>query len=85
MDDIIVPIVSKTLKENANLLNDVSQEIWKNPELKFEENHAHAILTKILEEKGFAVQKSYVLPTAFRAEYNTKSECLIKSPNYKCF
>ena len=67
-------IVSDTLKANAKLLNHVSQEIWKNPELKFEEKYAHDLLTKTLEEKGFKVQKSYVMPTAFRAEYQSESK-----------
>lgn len=66
-------IVSDILKENAKQLNQLSQEIWKHPELKFEEKYAHDVLTKILEDKGFVVQKSYVIPTAFRAEYKSKT------------
>lgn len=77
MEQNFKSVVSDTLKANAELLNHVSQEIWKNPELKFEEKHAHELLTKVLEEKGFNVQKSYVIPTAFRAEYQSKSKGIL--------
>lgn len=65
-------VVSDALKTNAALLNQVSQEIWKNPELKFEEKIAHDLLTKVLEDAGFSVEKNYVLPTAFRAEFQSR-------------
>ncbi len=56
--------------ENATTeLNDVSQEIWKHPELHFEEHHAHAILTDFLEKKGFLVEKKFVVDTGFRCVY----------------
>lgn len=61
--------VHSYIKEEGTLLNHVSQEIWKNPELKYEEKKAHELLTGVLKDKGFSVQPNYVLPTAFRAEY----------------
>lgn len=73
MEQDFKSVVSDTLKTNAELLHHVSQEIWKNPELKFEEKHAHDLLTKVLEEKGFTVQRGYIISTAFRAEYQSKS------------
>lgn len=75
IDENLKSIVSTTLKSNADFLNNISQDIWKNPELKFEEKHAHDLLTKALEDKGFSVVKNYVSPTAFRAEYTSKSKC----------
>ncbi|XP_076311243.1 xaa-Arg dipeptidase-like isoform X1 [Tachypleus tridentatus] len=47
----------------------ISKEVWRNPELRFEERHAHNLLADALEQEGFKVQRNYILPTAFRAEY----------------
>jgi amidohydrolase len=50
-------------------LRGISLSIHGKPELNFEEEHAHAVLTDYLEGKGFAVTRgAYGLPTAFRAE-----------------
>lgn len=57
------------VEENVEKLNDLSQELWKNPELAFQEHNAHDMLTKILEENGFNVIRRYKLDTAFRAEF----------------
>ncbi|XP_066275264.1 peptidase M20 domain-containing protein 2-like [Branchiostoma lanceolatum] len=46
---------------------DLSQEIWKNPELAFKEHRAHRVLTEFLENRGFRVDRHYKLETAFRA------------------
>lgn len=46
-------------------------QIWENPELAFEEVHAHEVLTTFLEEQGFNVTRSaYNLSTAFVAEFS---------------
>ncbi|XP_060068381.1 xaa-Arg dipeptidase-like [Ylistrum balloti] len=50
-------------------LNDISQELWKNPELNFKEHHAHTILTNFMEKQGFHVDRNYKLDTAFRATF----------------
>ncbi len=53
-------------------LGEVSSEIWKNPELLFEEHKAHALLTDFLEKKGFTVDRSYTgIETAFRATFGS--------------
>ncbi|KAF4825303.1 Peptidase M20 domain-containing protein 2 [Colletotrichum tropicale] len=45
--------------------------IWENPELGYQEVHAHQVLTDYLEEQGFKVTRSaYNLSTAFRAEFS---------------
>lgn len=49
-------------------LYKLSNEIWCNPELGYEEYHAHKVLTDILERKGFTVFRKYKIETAFRAE-----------------
>jgi metal-dependent amidase/aminoacylase/carboxypeptidase family protein len=40
-----------------------------NPELGFQEYHAHDVLTRFLNEAGFDVDRKYKLDTAFRAVY----------------
>jgi len=71
MEQNIKSFVSSVFKADADLLNNISQDIWKHPELKFEEKYAHEVLTKVLEDRGFSVTRHYNLPTAFRAEYKS--------------
>ncbi len=49
-------------------LKALSEQIWKHPELCYEEHKAHALLTDYLESKGFEVTRQYCgIPTAFKA------------------
>ncbi|KAF4911888.1 Peptidase M20 domain-containing protein 2 [Colletotrichum viniferum] len=51
-------------------LRTLNTEIWENPEIGYQEVHAHQVLTDYLEEQGFKVTRSaYNLSTAFRAEF----------------
>ncbi|ELU03184.1 hypothetical protein CAPTEDRAFT_172156 [Capitella teleta] len=50
-------------------LHAISGDIWNHPELNFHEHHAHAVLTKFLEEEGFDVERKFVYDTGFRASY----------------
>ena len=55
-------------------LVELSGEIWKNPELAFEEHKAHQLLTDFLEKKGFSVERSFTgVATAFRATFGSGS------------
>ncbi|XP_072039177.1 xaa-Arg dipeptidase-like isoform X2 [Amphiura filiformis] len=56
---------------SAEDLNKISQEIWSNPELNFEEHHAHKILTDYLVKEGFKVEKKFIIDTGFRATYGS--------------
>ncbi|KAI8520914.1 hypothetical protein Bbelb_006680 [Branchiostoma belcheri] len=58
---------SAAIQNCASDLYDLSQEIWKNPELAFKEHRAHQVLTDFLEKQGFRVDRHYKLDTAFRA------------------
>ena len=59
---------SSVIDSYVHELKGLSQEIWRNPELNYEEHTAHRLLTDYLEEKGFTVERGYCdLPTAFRA------------------
>jgi amidohydrolase len=52
----------------AERLVEASHDIWEHPELNFEEHHAHAVLTAILEDEGVEVERSaYGVETAFAA------------------
>lgn len=63
-------VANLTIDNAAEDLNRVSQEIWKRPELNFEEFHAHELLTDWLQKNGFTVDTQYKgLKTAFRATY----------------
>ncbi|XP_064393680.1 xaa-Arg dipeptidase-like [Halichondria panicea] len=53
-------------------LSALSDEIWRNPELGFNEHKAHELLTNFLEKKGFTVERSYTgIETAFRATFGS--------------
>jgi hypothetical protein len=48
------------------------KQIWENPEIGYQEVHAHKVLTDFLEDQGFNVtRKAYNLSTAFRAEFTS--------------
>ena len=56
----------------AEELHRISDEIWRNPELGFEEHTAHRLLTQFLTDKGFAVEEGYKdISTAFRARFGS--------------
>lgn len=64
----------RAIDEAAAQLNSISRDIWNNPEICYEERHAHKVLTEFLERTGFSVERSHVLETAFRATVNTEEE-----------
>ncbi|KAL5010367.1 hypothetical protein ScPMuIL_012672 [Solemya velum] len=57
----------KAIDSASSELNEISQNIWKNPELNYGEKNAHDVLTSFLHKHGLTVDKSYKLDTAFRA------------------
>ncbi|XP_047136719.1 xaa-Arg dipeptidase [Hydra vulgaris] len=61
--------VIKTIDSRALDLNGISQCIWEHPELCFQENYAHDLLTTFLEKEKFVVQRKTPLETAFIARY----------------
>jgi metal-dependent amidase/aminoacylase/carboxypeptidase family protein len=67
------PFVMESLEAHADRLAELSQSIWENPELAFEEKHAVGLLTGYLEKEGYPVTCPYGgLETAFRAEFQTR-------------
>ncbi|GFU29272.1 peptidase M20 domain-containing protein 2 [Nephila pilipes] len=67
-------LVGKVIQENESLLKDICHKIWSNPELAFQETYSHDLLTASLKKFGFEVQKNYILPTAFRAEFCNRKD-----------
>lgn len=74
MEKDLKAIICKAIDDRKDDLNHVSQEIWKNPELNFEERFAHRLLTTFLENEGFKVHKSYPIETSFVAKYGNNIE-----------
>jgi len=62
--------VIKEVEAHRRQLRDLSLKIHTNPELGFKEVKASALLTKYLEENGFAIERGICeLPTAFQGRY----------------
>ncbi|MEQ8718190.1 MAG: M20 family metallopeptidase [Acidimicrobiales bacterium] len=58
--------------ERTEQLLGVSHDIWANPELCFEEHHAHDVLVEVLDGAGLAVEAhAFGLDTAFVATAGT--------------
>ncbi|KAL8586642.1 hypothetical protein ACOMHN_040150 [Nucella lapillus] len=64
-------IACDAIDSKKTALKVLSQDIWNHPELCFEEKHAHKVLTDFLGENDFAVERSFLLETAFRAQPNS--------------
>ena len=60
-------------KQESDLLS-VNRQILNHPELKDEEFKAHQFLTDFFENAGFNVDRSFTLPTAFRAVYSKSNQ-----------
>ena len=70
MDDLKTT-VNKTIDAVKEELKTISKSIFDHPELGYEEHYAHNLLSEFLSKKGFLVEKSYKLQTAFRAVYDS--------------
>ena len=65
-------VARKAIESSRQELFELSDAIWKKPELLYEEFAAHDLLTAFLEKKGFSVERSYTgIKTAFRATYGS--------------
>ena len=77
------PAISDYLDSVTEELANISQTLWENPELGYEEHMAHDLLTAFMESKeGWSVNKSiYGLDTAFSATYEGSGEGPVVSFN----
>lgn len=66
---------AERIDEAAERLGALSRAIWSEPELAYQEHHAHDVLTRFFEQEppaaSWAVQPHFQLPTAFRAEWES--------------
>ncbi|CAI8053805.1 Peptidase M20 domain-containing protein 2 [Geodia barretti] len=63
-------VASAAVQAAKGALGELSDKIWRNPELGFQEYKAHQLLTEFLEERGFKVERGFSgLETAFRATF----------------
>jgi amidohydrolase len=70
----IKAVVKNTVDNKSDLLEEIAQYLYDNPELGSEEFLAFTKLTEILEEEDFEVEKGvYDMPTAFVASIKGKS------------
>ena len=61
-------IVREEIDRLTPALIELSHSIHENPELNFEEHHAHEVLTGMLDDNGIDVERgAYDMPTAFDA------------------
>ena len=65
-------ISSARIDQSSELLHQVSDQIWKNPEVALTEKKAHSLLTTFLDNHGFTVERSYTgIETAFKATFGS--------------
>lgn len=75
MTELIRQRVNDLIDTNRERFVGISQEIWANPELGFEEFIAARLLTGPLEESGFAVERGVAgMETAFRATWSGEAD-----------
>ncbi|GLB39888.1 putative peptidase dimerisation domain containing protein [Lyophyllum shimeji] len=65
----ILENIEATIKELDSELRELSLDIHSHPEIRFEERHAHDVLTAFMEKHGFEVTKNYHLETAWLATF----------------
>ncbi|XP_073483025.1 xaa-Arg dipeptidase [Aquarana catesbeiana] len=68
---------SDTIDKESEHLYQLSQDIWREPELAYKEQSAHRTLTRFFSSRSWQVQEHYQLDTAFRAHWSSgPSACL---------
>ncbi|MGI5173707.1 amidohydrolase [Treponema sp. OMZ 840] len=66
-------VINSVIKPYEQRIIEISDEIWKLAETKFEEYKSQKLYCSFLEELGFSVEMGIGnLPTAFRAKYGTQ-------------
>ncbi|XP_055354514.1 peptidase M20 domain-containing protein 2-like [Paramacrobiotus metropolitanus] len=65
--------VASLIQDKSESLEELSQSIWNNPELSYQEFQAVKIITAYLESNGYPVIRNYGnLETSFLAEFQTR-------------
>ena len=62
----------KVIDEKRDVFSNISDTLWKNPEIPFHEYEAAELITDVLEKEGFTVIRGVAgMPTAFTATYGS--------------
>ena len=62
------------IDEKKDVFCNISDSLWKNPEIPFHEYEAAKLITAELEKEGFTVERGVAgMPTAFKATYGSGS------------
>lgn len=73
--------MSYEVTKYKNIVKELQHKIWSYAELSYEEYQSAALLTNVLEENGYRVERGiYGIPTAFRAVYQSHG-CTESSPS----
>lgn len=67
-------ILKQTIESHIDEYMDIVNYLYENPEIGNQEFKAMEKLSSALESYGFDVTKGYVVPTGFKAEYDTHKE-----------
>ncbi|KAF8065234.1 hypothetical protein FPV67DRAFT_1782182 [Lyophyllum atratum] len=65
----ILEHIEASIKDLDSQLRELSLDIHAHPEIRFEERHAHDVLTAFMTKHGFEVTKHYHLDTAWLATF----------------
>jgi aminobenzoyl-glutamate utilization protein B len=64
--------ISKAVDERGEEFTALSDQIWDNPELRWNEHNSMAAQIQVAQRAGFTIQRQVAgIPTAFSAEYGT--------------
>lgn len=64
----------KVIDDKGDIFKGISDALWENPEIPFEEYEAAKLITKTMEDEGFTVTRGVAgMPTAFTATYGSGS------------
>ncbi|WP_114108786.1 M20 family metallopeptidase [Clostridioides difficile] len=69
MDDLNKKFLIEYIDEVQGELRDISDKIWKNPELQYKEYYASNLQKECLKKHGFSIDELEGMDTAFAASY----------------
>ena len=70
----LIDSIERAIQQADDDLRKVSLDIHAHPELGWNEHHAHQVLTTLMEDNGFSVERhAYGLETAWKASYEVGS------------
>ena len=76
----IPTLIESILPRYRDKLLHISQYLYENPELAYNEFSAHKVLTEFLSQNNFTVTPSYHLKTAFKATFHIHETKTEKAP-----